>query len=230
MSEDADTQEKEVYEHYKQIMNNIHKSEQSGLILPNVFGDDGKTGMFRLELLGVQGQKTVDTDIVIQRYVKEILTCLFSDSLLLGQLSNGSNALADSKNTLVGMYVESKLLEIKDQINHHLVPLLWEANGWDLKEIPEITYEGLDKKDLDIFSKFIQRIGAVGYLPKDLAVINEILDHMSLDPYPEGTSMDSMNLPEDVSKSGSGMTEGMPNGQGKSAGSKGDSSSNKENS
>lgn len=230
MSADASDEEKEVYSYYKQVMNCIHKSEQSGLILPNVFGDDGKTGMFKLELLGVQGQKTVDADLVIQRYVKEILTCLFADSLLLGQLDNGSNALADSKNTLVGMYVESKLLEIKDQINHHLVRLLWEANGWDLKEVPEITYEGLDKKDLDIFSKFIQRIGAVGYLPKDLAVINEIMEQLGLDPYPENTSLDTLNLPEDKSGSGEGMAKGTSgNGTAKSSSKKDSSSSNKEN-
>lgn len=229
MAEDASEEDQQVYSYYKQVMNSIHRSEQSGLILPNILADDGKSGMFKLELLGVQGQKTVDADVVIQRYQKEILTCLFADSLLLGQLSNGSNALADSKNTLVGMYVESKLLEIKDQINHHLVRLLWEANGWDLTEVPEITYEEIDKKDLDIFSKFIQRIGAVGYLPKTVQVVNEILEQMGLDPYPDDTPIEDLNLPDNTSGSSEGMQSGLGSGTGNATSGGDKSSSNAEN-
>lgn len=229
MAEEASPEDRAVFDYYKQVMNSIHKSEQSGLILPNVLAEDGKSGLFKLELLGVQGQKTVDADAVIQRYTKEVLTCLFADSLLLGQLSNGSNALAESKNSLVGMYVESKLLEIKDQINHHLVRLLWEANGWDLSEVPVITYEDLDKKDLETFSKFIQRIGAVGYLPKTVQVVNEVLDQLGLDPFPEESSIEDLNLPDNTSGSGEGMQKGLGSGTGNSTGGGDKSSSNSEN-
>jgi len=230
MTEDASEEQKAVFEYYKKMMNLIHRSEQSGIILPNAYDADSKEAMFKLELLGVQGQKTVDTDAVIQRYVKEILTSLFADSLLLGQLDNGSNALADSKSTLVGMYVESKLLEIKDQLNHHLVRLLWEANGWDLTEVPEITYEEIDKKDLDVFSKFVQRIAAVGYMPKTIEVFNEILEQMGLDPFPDGTTIEDILklLPEDTSGSGEGLSEGLPSGTGKAT-KGGDKSSNNAN-
>ena len=156
---------------------------------------------------------------------------MFADSLHLGQGSGGSNALAVTKSSLVGMYVESKLMEIKDQLNHHLVRLLWEQNGWDLTDVPEIEYDGLQEADLDTFSKFIQRIGAVGYLPKTVEVVNEILDEMGLDPYPEDTPIEDLNLPEDVSKSGSGMEQGTTgNGTAKSVSGKDNSASNKENS
>ena len=230
MTEDASPVQKEAYEYYKQAMNGLHRSEQSCLILPNAYDPDSREAMFKMELLGVQGQKTVDPDIVISRYAKEILTCLFADSLHLGQGSGGSNALAVTKSSLVGMYVESKLMEIKDQLNHHLVRLLWEQNGWDLTDVPEIEYDGLQEADLDTFSKFIQRIGAVGYLPKTVEVVNEILDEMGLDPYPEDTPIEDLNLPEDVSKSGSGMVEGLNSGQGKATQGGDKSATNKANS
>ncbi len=216
MAEDASDEDKEVFNYYKEIMNNMHKSEQSGIILPQIVDPDSREQYFKLELLGVQGQRTVDPNIVIERYMKDILTCLFADSLQLGQKSGGSYSLADSKSSTVAMYIESKLLEIKDQLNHHLVRLLWEANGWDLTEMPEIVFEDLDQRDLDIFSKFIQRVGAVGYLPKTVEVVNEVLEMMGLDPYPEDTDIKEFNLPEDVSKSGEGMKTGAGNGTGKS--------------
>ncbi len=229
MTEDASDTDKEVYEYYKEIMNNLHKQEQSGIILPQVIDSDSGGQQFKLELLGVQGQRTVDPNIVIERYAKEILTCLFADSLQLGQKAGGSYSLADSKTSTVAMYIESKLLEIKDQLNHHLVRLLWEANGWDLDELPEITYEDLDQKDLDLFSKFIQRIGAVGYLPKTVEVVNEILDQMGLEKYPEDTPIDDLNLPEDESKSGEGLKTGTSNGTSKSVSGTDKSSLNTEN-
>lgn len=123
------------------------------------------------------------------------------------------------------MYIESKLLEIKDQLNHHLVRLLWEANGWELDELPEITYEDLDQKDLDLFSKFVQRIGAVGYLPKTVEVVNEILDQMGLEKYPEDTPIDDLDLPEDQSSSGKGMEQGTTGSGTAKTVSKGDKSS-----
>lgn len=229
MVEDASDDQKATFEYYKEIMNNLHKQEQSGLILPNIIDSESGQKLYELELLGVQGQRTVDPNIVIERYAKEILTCLFADSLQLGQKAGGSYSLADSKSSLVAMYIESKLLEIKDQFNHHLVRLLWEANGWELDELPEITYEDLDQKDLDLFSKFIQRIAAVGYMPKTVEVVNEILDQMGLEKYPEDTKIDDLNLPEDESKSGEGFKS--PSGQGTSKGvSKDDNSvSNSEN-
>jgi hypothetical protein len=230
MTEDASESQKEIYSYYQQVMNGLHRSEQSGIILPNAYDSDSREAMFKLELLGVQGQKTVDPDIVISRYAKEILTCLFADSLHLGQGSGGSNALAVTKSSLVGMYVESKLMEIKDQLNHHLVRLLWEQNGWDLTDVPEIEYDGLQEADLDTFSKFIQRIGAVGYLPKTVEVVNEILDEMGLDPYPEDTPIEDLNLPEDVSGSGEGLSEGLPSGTGKATKGGDKSTTNKANS
>lgn len=229
MSEDASDADKEVYAFYKEVMNNLHKQEQSGIILPQVVDPDSREQYFKLELLGVQGQRTVDPNIVIERYAKEILTCLFSDSLQLGQKSGGSYSLADSKTSTVAMYIESKLLEIKDQLNHHLVRLLWEANGWELDELPEITYEDLDQKDLDLFSKFVQRITAVGMMPKTVEVVNEILDQMGLEKYPEDTPIDDLNLPEDVSKSGAGLAKGSGNGTSNSVAGNDTSSTNVEN-
>lgn len=215
LSEDATDEDKAVYEYYKRSLNSLHKNEQSAVILPQIVDPDSREPFFKFELLGVQGQRTVDPNIVIERYQKEILTCLFADSLQLGQKSGGSYSLADSKTSLVAMYVESKLMEIRDQFNHQLIPLLWEANGWELDELPELTYTDLDEKDLDFFSKFIQRIGAVGYLPKTIEIINEILIQMGLEPYPEGTSLDDLNLPEDVTRSGDSMAAGK-SGQGTS--------------
>jgi hypothetical protein len=230
MSEDADDKDKAVFQYYKEVMNNLHKQEQSGLILPQVVDPDSREQYFKLELLGVQGQRTVDPNIVIERYSKEILTCLFADSLQLGQKAGGSYSLADSKSSVVAMYVESKLMEIQDQLNHHLVRLLWEANGWPLDEVPELVYGEIAVKDLDVFSKFVQRISATGYLPKNIEVLNKILEQIDIEAYPEDTNIEELNLPEDTSRSGDGMKVGTTgNGTAKGVSKDDNSVSNSEN-
>ena len=64
---------------------------------------------------------------------------------------------------------------------------------------------------MESFSKFVQRIGAVGYLPKTPTVINKILEVGGFDEeIPENTSQEELLkiLGEDTSRSGDGMKQG----------------------
>lgn len=81
MSPDATDEEKAVFEYYKNLIRNLHKNEQSGIIIPNAFDPESKLPLFKFELLGVGGQKTFDTNEVITRWNNTILTALFCDLL-----------------------------------------------------------------------------------------------------------------------------------------------------
>jgi hypothetical protein len=88
----------------------------------------------------------------------------------------------------------------------------------------EIDFDNVEGTDLETLSKAIQRVGAVGYLPKTLDVVNRILEGIGVDALPEDTDLDEV-LPESTSKSGEGMKEGLPSGTGDATGG-GDTSSN----
>lgn len=232
MAEDASPEDREVYSYYKNIMRNLHQNEQSGLILPQVLDDQGEQ-YFKFDVIANGGQKAYDTHAIIERYKKEIISCLMASQLILGQGGGGSFSLAESLQDITEMTIESKLIEIKEQLNHDLIPQLWKLNGWDVGVTPYFDFGEIREETLDEIGKFIQRVSATGNLPKTPKVINWILDQAGIpERVDEDLSVEELSkiLGTDESKSGSGMEEGLNNGQGSSSGSSGDSSvSNSEN-
>jgi hypothetical protein len=232
MKEDATESDKAVFEEYKRILANIHQSKQSGIILPLITDENGNK-MFEFEIKTVNGRSSYDTNQIIQRYNAEILTCLFADFLSLGSNGSGSFSLAETKISVIEMAIESKLNEIKSQLNHDLVRQLFELNGFDTDVMPELTYGKVAKESLDEVSKFIQRVAAVGLMPKTPQTITWIMKQADI-PYVVEDDVTQEELAElltpETSRSGDGMEQGLPSGTGDSDGSSGDSSiSNNEN-
>ncbi|MNQ86003.1 hypothetical protein D3C85_1011840 [compost metagenome] len=232
MKADATEDDKAIFEEYKRILANIHNSKQSGIILPLITDEKGNK-MFEFEVKSVSAQSSYDVNKIIQRYNAEILTCLFADFLSLGSNGSGSFSLAESKISVIEMAIESKLQEIKSQLNHDLVRQLFELNGFDTDILPEITYGSISKDSLDEVGKFIQRVSAVGMMPKTPETINWVMNQAGI-PYTVDEDLDQEELSElltpETSKSGQGMEKGLPSGTGNADGSSGDSStSNTEN-
>lgn len=232
MTTDASEDKKEAFEEYKKILSNMHQAKQSGVILPLIVDQDNNK-MFELKFESITGQKSYDTNAIINRYTSEILTALFADFLSLGSNGSGSFSLAESKISVVEMAIQSKLDEIKSQLNHDLIKQLFELNGWDTDVLPYLDYGSVGTESLDELGKFIQRVSATGNLPKVPEVINWIMKAADI-PYRVDLGLSTEDLTKilspDTSASGSGMVEGLNNGTGSSDGSSGDSStSNNEN-
>jgi hypothetical protein len=232
MSKDATEDDQAVFKKYQNIMTNAHQAKESGIILP-LITDEAGNKMFEFEIKSVAGKSSHDINAIISRYNAEILTCLFADFLSLGNSGGGSFSLAESKLSVIEMAIQSKLDEIKAQLNHDLVRQLFELNGWSTDVMPEFTYGNVSKESLDEVSKFIQRTAAVATFPRNRDTINWVMKQADI-PYrvPDTMSQEDLDiaLGNVESKSGQGMQEGMSNGVGKSTGSSGDSStSNTEN-
>jgi hypothetical protein len=233
MAPDADEADRAVYELYKKIMRNVHVGQESGVILP-MFRDDIKgEKMFEFEIVNSTGQKAYDVDKIIRRLNKEILTALYADFLVMGQDGGGSFALSESKLSVVQIVIRSKLEEIRDVLNHYLVPRLFKWNKWETEEYPTFEFGEITEVSLDEFSKAWQRISATNGIAITADNLNAAAKKLNL-PH----RFDTDATPEDVrkvvgggeSRSGDGMETGMGSGVGKSDGSSGDSSSgNKEN-
>lgn len=230
---DATDEDKAVFEYYKKMMANASVAKQSGVILP-YFVDSQGNKQFEFDIKSITGQKSFDTNAIIQRYTMEILTCLFADFLSLGNNGGGSFSLAESKLSLIEMVIKSKLSEIADVLNFDLVPQLFALNGWDVDVLPYFSFGKPSKESLDEIGKFIQRVRAVGMLPKTPEVINQILESGDFD-YRVDPNISSDELEKltgsDQSRSGDGMasSSGGLNGTGNSAGTKDNSVSNNEN-
>lgn len=232
MSTDASEEDKAIYEYYKNVMRNIQNNEQGTLIYPLMYNDQGKK-IIEFELMSSEGSKSYDTNSIIKRYDDKILTALFADILKLGQDSHGSFSLAGAKTNIVAVNIEARLKEIASVINNDLVKQTFKLNGWDDAKLPKITYEDLDEEDLDELSKLVQRVAAVGFLPKSKAIVSQIVKRSGFDGWEEILDLSDKEFeklfPEETSRSGDGMKKGSGNGTSDTVGKKDNSSSNNEN-
>ena len=232
LSETADESERAVFEQYKKIMRNMHIGAESGIILPQVLDDKGEQ-YFKFEVVSVGGSKAFDVVNIIENYKMEIYTALYATILTAGQGGGGSFALSTSLQEMVDMVIEAKLEEMRDVLNHSLIPYLWRLNGWDMSVLPVFTWKAsplsITPATLDDFSKAIQRIGAVKLISRTARNVNAIAERLGLvDMIPEDATQEEIDTflgsPPDPTKAAQGMQDGMPNGTGDSTGGAGDNS------
>lgn len=225
MAEDADDNQKAIYQMYQNIIRNMHMNEQAGLILPQAFDPDTKQPLFDFELMGVEGGKSYDTSEIIRRYDNKILTALFADLLIMGQSSTGSFALGSIKNNLLNLAIEARLQEIANVINRDLIPQTFALNGWTDSVYPEVYFDDFTEEDLDIFSRAVQRMASVGMIERDRDMLNKVRVSMGVDPYPddEPVHKDDLTGQKEESKAGEGFktagegTSKQPSGEDESA-------------
>lgn len=135
---------------------------------------------------------------------------------------------------MLSMAIEARLMEIRDVLNSDLIPHLFKLNGWNDTVYPTFEYGDLDDIDLEVFSKAVQRIKAVGLIPPTAENVNHITGVLGLpDKLEEGMEQTAINelLGAQTSRSGDGMSSGTGglNGTGNSAASTDTSSINTEN-
>jgi hypothetical protein len=205
MSADASTEQKAAFEGFKNMGRNLQQNAQAAVVFPSDVDPDTRAPLFNLELLSTEGKKSFDTTKIKEYYRTMIFIGLSADILLMGNTQTGSFALGAIKNSLTGATVEGYLKGIVQTFNLDLIKHLYELNDWDTSRMCSLDYEGYEDVDLDSFSKSIQRIGSVGFLPRTLDVVNDIMRKHGLDELPAGTDLDEV-LPEKTTKAGEGMT------------------------
>lgn len=223
LSADATPEQQAIRAYYENAMRNLQMNQQSAMILPQAFDPDTKQPLFDLQLLSLDGKKAIDTAKVKEYYKTMIMTALFADVLIMGQTSTGSFALGQIKNSLTGAAAEVVLKNIATVLNTDLARQTYELNGWDMSRMGKFDFEELEVADLETFSKAVQRFGATGFLPKTHNVVNKVLDSIGVDPVPETEDLTKI-LPEQTTRSGDGMKEGLNSGTGSADGSSGNAS------
>lgn len=188
-------------------MRNLQMNEQSAVILPQMIEPESRTQMFKLDLLSVDGKKNFDISKIKEYYKTLIFVSLFADILIQGTTSTGSFALGTIKNSLSGAYAERLISSIAEVLQNDLIKMTYQINGWDESRMGRFDFDGIEPADLETFSKAVQRMGATGYLPKNLEVVNAVLDSLGIDQLPEDTVIEDV-LPESTTRSGDGMSSG----------------------
>lgn len=201
MANDADEATKAQYNDWKNMVRNLQQNQQAGMVLPLMYDENSKQPAFKFELLKNEGGKAYDTSSIKQYYSNAILTALSADLLVMGQGSTGSYALGNIKNSLSAIAIEAKVKEICNVVNQHLIPMIGRMNGWDMTKLPYLSVDDLESISLEEVGKYFQRVGSIGLLPRNLEVVNRVLNLVGLDDLPEGTNLDEI-LMDKTSKAG----------------------------
>lgn len=220
MAEDAEPQDKAIYDNVKRQLRNYQNNEQAGFAIPNIYDEHSKQRLFDLVPIEVNGTAGADVNAIIQRYDNKILMTLFSDILKLGQDATGSFALAGQKNATVEMNIQTRCKEICSVFVNQLFKETYQRNGWDARRLPTMTIRFDTDYDLDILSKFIQRVGAVNMLPRTPKIVSQIIKELGFSGWEDIAKMTQEDLDDlftdNETGAGEGMESGMSNGTGDS--------------
>jgi len=143
LSDSATPEEQEFVEYLINISQNLKYNEQTGLVLPAMFDDNGNR-LVDVELMTAANNTRLDSSrVTIKDKEKLIAESMLSSFIKLGD--GGSNALSNDQTSMFILAMRTYLNRIKHILNSEAIPTLFRANGMDMNHVPYIEFSGLEK-------------------------------------------------------------------------------------
>ena len=159
MSPSASADEKAVYAAVKDIVINVRRNAQEGVVFPNLRDKDGNP-LYEFKLLSTGGSRQFDTNAIIQRFDQRIATTVLADFILLGSGKVGSYALSQDKTDLFTTALTAWLREIKDVLNLFAAPRLLTLNS--MQGQVRFEYSELRERNLTDVALYVKELSAAG--------------------------------------------------------------------
>ena len=159
----------------KQLLRNIKRDEQEGVLLPNGW---------ELTLLQSPGDKQINTSEIINRYNKEMAVTVLAQFIMLGMERTGSYALAKEQTDMFYMCLEGWADSIASTINRTAVKLLGDLNGFK-EPYPYITHAALRHYQLKDLSAYVKDLAGVEALDVDDELRKYLKDYARLESFRE---------------------------------------------
>ena len=162
LSNNATSEERSALEAIKQIVRNIKRDEQEGIVFPLAYDPDTKLPAYDLKLLSTGGRRQFDTNEIVTRYDQRIAMTVLADFMLLGHEGVGTQALSVSKIELFLTSLTAYLSQISETFNQYAIPRLMRLNGVNEELSPYLTYSPPKNIDLDGIAKYITALAQAG--------------------------------------------------------------------
>jgi hypothetical protein len=162
LSNAATAEERAALDAIKQIVRNVKRDEQEGIVFPLAYDPETGNPAYDLKLLSTGGRRQFDTDAIVGRYDQRIAMTVLADFLLLGHENVGSQALSVSKVDLFVRSLDAYLSEIAEVFNQHGIPRLMRLNGVDEALSPTLTWSTPKSVDLGALGSFITSLAQAG--------------------------------------------------------------------
>jgi len=162
LSNNATSEERSALDAIKQIVRNIKRDEQEGIVFPLAYDPDTKLPAYDLKLLSTGGRRQFDTNEIVTRYDQRIAMTVLADFMLLGHEGVGTQALSVSKIELFLTSLTAYLSQISETFNQYAIPRLMRLNGVNEELSPYLTYSPPKNIDLDGIAKYITALAQAG--------------------------------------------------------------------
>lgn len=166
LSGNATAEQKALFAAMKELVTNIRRDEQEGVIMPMAYVEtaNGISGnkMFELTLLSSGGERQFDTDKIIARYNQQITMSMLADFIMLGHEQVGSYALSATKSSLFKTALEAWLHAIADVINMHAIPRLMRLNGMPMALVPRMKFGKVGEVTLEDVTAWVDSVAKAG--------------------------------------------------------------------
>lgn len=144
------------FEAIKQIVTNIRRDEQEGVVWPNDRDESGNP-YYELKLLTTGGTRQFDVGKIVERYDSRIAMSVLADFILIGHQQVGSYSLVSSKTTLFATALGAWLDAICTEINSH-IPELLRLNGMDPTRPPHLAHGDVERVDLEALGPYLKNL------------------------------------------------------------------------
>lgn len=158
---DASQEERAIFNNIKDIVTNIRRDEQEGIVFPLIYDEDGNK-MYDLELMSTGGNRQFNTNEIIERYDKRIAMTVMADFILLGQSGTGSFALSNDKTDLFTTAIKTWVDSIESVFNRKAVTKLFKINGFSLERLPKIKAGKIRKVHVKDLADYINTLAGAG--------------------------------------------------------------------
>ena len=162
LSNNASAEETAALNEIKQIIRNIRRDEQEGVVFPLAYDPETGNLAYDIRLLSTGGDRQFDTDAIITRYDQRIAMTMLADFILLGHEKVGTQALSVSKVALFSQSLNAYLDGISSVFQNHAFPRLLKVNNIDPNLTPQLTHAPVRNVDLKELGEYVTKLTGAG--------------------------------------------------------------------
>jgi hypothetical protein len=167
LNPNASPEDKTALAAIKELVTNIRRNEQEGIVYPLVYDQQGRE-LYKLELMTSGGSRQFDTREIIKQHNIEMALALLTDFVLIGHERVGTFALSASKLHSMSLVVDSYLDGFTDVFNRHELPRLWFINNLSPDIMPQLIHSEVTPSDLNEVGTLILKMAQSGMTVADL--------------------------------------------------------------
>jgi hypothetical protein len=166
LSANATNDQQSALDAIKDIVTNIRRDEQEGLVFPLAYDENGNL-VYDIKLMSTGGRRQLDTNAILARYDARKAMSMLADFILLGHENVGTQALSVSKIELFEDAIDAWLQGIADVFTTHAIPKLLRLNGVSPDLSPSLVYSSARTPNLEQLMGFVSAAVTSGAIIPD---------------------------------------------------------------